>query len=381
MKRVLAITLAIIMCLSLCACSTEMNDAGFVTNLTKGLEARWKISDSSTTFTSLDAYMEHLYKCVDAELSMLGAYSDYTFVDENLAALAEQYFVALESQREGIQYYESDYNKYEELFTTKGYNKRAELIYLISKEYNLQVSKNNFSTLSDFIVLGEKVNAIEDILSQDLLLEFTGMYYELVIENTTKYDLSGAQLNFTLNDDAGVGIYTVSTYVDTWTAGSKINASVYPNEHDFASVEMSIYINSGRIGTNPVPIEHVNNLIIDIVAPDLPMELSCGLLGKVFSTVIINSFDYEVDYWPDGTASANLFFSGTKTFDKDGENGSNPSGFSYKLYDVDNVVVRSGIVYVYDLAVGESFKNADGYTGDLEPGTYRLVLADDLNQL
>ena len=60
MKRFLSIVLVIIMCVSLCACSTEMNDAGFITNLTKGLEARWKLSSRSTTATTATAYKEHL---------------------------------------------------------------------------------------------------------------------------------------------------------------------------------------------------------------------------------------------------------------------------------------------------------------------------------
>lgn len=376
MKRIIALLLAFIMCTSLCACGTEMNDAGFISNLTSALEARWKLASASTTTANETAYKEELTKFVDAELSKLGNYSEYTFTDKNLASLAEQYYAALESQREAIQYYSVDNALYQQLFTANGYNKRAEIIYLINNDYSLQVNSKYTSTMNDFLALGEKIHAIENLLTQELILESTGNEYEIIIENSSKYDLSNAQLNFNFYDDAGCLVNTSSTYLTSWPAGNKTRATVYTADTKFSTAEMNISSFSDSIETKYAPVELVNNMIIEIEPPELPQELSYGYSGRVYSSAIINAFEYETSYWNEGKACVILSFSGTKTFDKGGESASDNTSFRYKLYDDDNVVVSSGSVYVDPLTVGESFKGASTYTSELSPGTYRLVIED-----
>ena len=378
MRKFLALFIALVMCASLCACSSEtieMNDEGFITNLTNALEARWKIS-SEPSATEAAAYREQLTKCVDAELAVLGDYSEYTFTDDNLALLAEEYYAALEAQREGIQYYSVDNTLYQQLFSTKGYNKRAEIIYLLNNEYSMQVNSKYASIMSDFLALGEKLHAIEEILEQNLVLESTGNDYELLIENTSKYDLSNAQLNFNLFDDAGVVVHSTSDYLTSWASGSKVKATVYTGNQDFSSAQLNISFFTDGIETDYVPVEIVNNMVIEIEAPDIPIDLNYGYRGNVWSSITVSSFDYEISYWNEGTAGVNLLFSGNKTFDKEGESASNISIFRYKLYDNNNAVVSSGSIYVDALSTGEVFKGASTYATDIAPGSYRLVVED-----
>ena len=154
MKKILALLLVLSLCFSLCACGeVEKNDAGFVTNLGKALDARWKLSNKESS-TDATTYKQNLTEIVNAELKVLGSYSDYTFTDTKLTELAQLYFEALNKQLEGIPYYGVDDTAYYKIFTSQGYNQRAKVMYEINNMYGLKVADNNTSTLTDFLVLG-----------------------------------------------------------------------------------------------------------------------------------------------------------------------------------------------------------------------------------
>ena len=68
MKKILALLLVLSLCFSLCACGeVEKNDAGFVTNLGKALDARWKLSNKESS-TDATTYKQNLTEIVNAEL-------------------------------------------------------------------------------------------------------------------------------------------------------------------------------------------------------------------------------------------------------------------------------------------------------------------------
>ncbi|MEF2837887.1 MAG: FxLYD domain-containing protein [Oscillospiraceae bacterium] len=378
MKKIIALLLVFSLCFSLCACGeVEKNDAGFVTNLGKALDARWKLSNKESS-PDATTYKQNLTEIVNAELNVLGSYSDYTFTDSKLAELAQLYFEALNKQLEGIPYYGVDDTAYYKIFTSQGYNQRAKVMYEINSMYGLKVADNNASTLTDFLVLGEKVAAIEAVAAQELVLENTGNQCEIVIENNSKFDLSGTELTFNLLDDADVVVGNSIAYIESWPAGSKYRAEIWTDNKDFTHAEMSMQQYSNSIVTEFVPVEYKNEMIIEIEAPDLPKEVSNGYDNHIQSSCIVNSVRSETNYWNNGTAGVNLYFSGTKTFDEDGDDANGHCIFAYKVLDENGNVVASGTTYIDSLKVNDTFKDAMAYADGLAPGNYRIVIENDM---
>ena len=378
MKKILALLLVLSLRFSLCACGeVEKNDAGFVTNLGKALDARWKLSNKESS-TDVTTYKQNLTEIVNAELKVIGSYSDYTFTDSKLAELAQLYFEALNKQLEGIPYYGVDDTSYYKIFTSQGYNQRAKVMYEINSMYGLKVADNNASTLTDFLVLGEKVAAIEAVAAQELVLESVGNQCEIVIENNSKFDLSGMELTFKLLDDADIVVGNSIAYIESWPAGSKYRAEIWTDNKDFTHAEMSMQQYSNSIITEFVPVEYKNEMIIEIEAPDLPKEVSNGYDNHIQSSCIVNSVRCETNYWNNGTAGVNLYFSGTKTFDKEGDDANGHCSFAYKILDENGNVVASGSTYIDSLKGNDTFKDAMAYADGLAPGNYRIVIENDM---
>ena len=243
MKKIAYILLILAMCISLCACGqVEKNDEGFLNNLGKALEASWKDSEKDSSGDVV--YKEHLRGLVNTELEILGSYEDYTFEDERLSELARQYFEALDRQLEGLVYYDADHMQYSRIYTGQGYNQKVKALYYIENEYGLNVSDKHYRTLKDHVASGERLIEIAKILDQPLNLEDTGRNCEIVLENTTKYDLDNVRLVFNLLDDAGVVVSNNTDYVESWPAGTKYRATLYKNDADFTTVEMCLEHNT-----------------------------------------------------------------------------------------------------------------------------------------
>lgn len=376
MRKISCLLLSLVICISLCACgNAEKNDEGFLNNLGKALEASWKISEKSSSGDVV--YKEHLRNLVNIELEKLGSYDDYTFQDERLGELARQYFEALDCQLEGLVYYDADHSQYSRIYTGRGYNQKVKALYYIQNEYGLEVSEKNSRTLKDHVASGERLIAVAGILDQPLKLEDMGRECEIILENTTQYDLNNVRLVFNMLDDAGVIVSNTSDYVENWPAGTKYRTSVYKNDVEFSTVEMCIEHNSNYSITEFVPVEYINNMIIEITPPDLPAELSYGYRKRTYTTCIVNTFRYDISSWSDGLASLRFYFSGVKTYDKDGDKTNGNCRFAYKLLAEDGSVVGSGTVHQSTIKTGEDFKDVDAYCSNIAPGKYTLILEDE----
>ena len=86
----------------------------------------------------------------------------------------------------------------------------------------------------------------------------------------------------------------------------------------------------------------------------------------------------KTNYWNNGTAGVNLYFSGTKTFDEDGDDANGHCTFAYKVLDENGNVVASGTTYIDSLKVNDTFKDAMAYADGLAPGNYRIVIENDM---
>lgn len=107
----------------------------------------------------------------------------------------------------------------------------------------------------------------------------------------------------------------------------------------------------------------------------LPLELNVkSIFGDTQSTIEIDdvTYNYEKSYTP----QLEITISGEKTY------GTNSSGYDYdiigyKLYDSDEYMVDSGMIYLSKLSAGDKFKDSSIKIYDVIPGmTYVLKLTE-----
>lgn len=67
-RRIIAFSLVLILLFGFSACSSVKDDAAFLKNMQKGLEARWKFSNKmdEKTYASSSDYRNDLLACVNA---------------------------------------------------------------------------------------------------------------------------------------------------------------------------------------------------------------------------------------------------------------------------------------------------------------------------
>ncbi len=379
MKKVFLIfSCLLILALSVVGCGKrEMNDQAYLEDLAKGLMARWDISASGQ-----EESKEYMNSCVDAELNALSPVEDYIFTDERLETLANEYMEALNKQKEGITYYGSDDSTFMKLYKTEGLNARTKVLSQIDDLYGINVADSYKTYKDDMVMIGKKVIAIESLLEQPLELENKGNMYEMVLENTTSYDLSSLQFNYQFLDGDGIVIDNPVTYLDKWAPGAKQKLEPYASSsgEEIDSVKMQIQANEDGIMTEFVPVEYVNNMVVNLEADGLPKEVSYGYNGEPYVSCIINDIAYEINGWYDGKTQLLLTFSGTKTYDKDGDSVSNSLMFTYQIIDDNGATVDSGTAYADAMRTGDTFNNMTTYTSsNIAPGNYKIVIEDYMN--
>lgn len=157
---VLAITLAL--CFALCGCASQQpesnepdyQDAAFLADLAKGLEARWDLNndfaaenpDGLETSESMKSY-------VQAEIDAVGDYANAEFEDPKLREYAVSYINILNECLDAAGSYST--NNIESLTRwTDLYNERTMLLKDIVSEYEVPISSEYQSNLSDIVANG-----------------------------------------------------------------------------------------------------------------------------------------------------------------------------------------------------------------------------------
>lgn len=378
MKRLIALMLALAMAFSFCACGSGKNDEKFMKNIQKGLEARWKANDSSPSqYASPSEEEEYAIKFAQAELNAIGDLSEYTFRVKELADLAEQYVAALNSQVEGARYKSININTYNDLYLQKGYYARAVIICKLVELYGLKVSSNYTARLNEMMFVGNTYSALKAILASKITLEALGSpNYELYIENVSKQNLTQITALLNCYDEKGVLVDNPQVFLNNWASGSKNRETVICIK-EFSRVELALEYNgmTGKITTEYVPVEYINNMTIDIsLTSALPTEISNhSYNGDVSSICVIDDFSYETATWINGKASVLMKIAGVSTY-SDGNNFMQYCNVGWKLYNQDNSVVDSGMFMVNQVSVGERFIDIQNYAKNLSPGSYRLEL-------
>ena len=106
-----------------------------------------------------------------------------------------------------------------------------------------------------------------------------------------------------------------------------------------------------------------------IELPDVPQTISDT--GYYASSCKVTGITYKVS-----GDDVTFYFTGEKTYDKNGNGYSQSCKIGWKLYDEDGYVVDSGTCYTTSIKVGEKFKDAKCNANNvIEQGkTYRLVI-------
>ena len=108
---------------------------------------------------------------------------------------------------------------------------------------------------------------------------------------------------------------------------------------------------------------------VEIELPTLPTVIN--YTGYSASSCKVTNITYRVS-----SDDVYFYFTGEKTYDKNGNNYSNQCYIGWKLYDDEGFVVANGTCYTTSVKVGEKFKNEDATAYNvIEQGkTYRLEI-------
>ena len=212
-------------------------DEDFITDLAKGLEARWSLSDSGD-YEYVEGTQEHrdfYSSLLKAELNILSNknYENATFKDSKIKEKAISYLNCLHDQEDALTYVIVDYDKYGELWDD-AYNKRTQLITDFARNYGLTVSDKYKTTLSDMItnasVVDEKQHqeealqklvdsiSFERIENED---DSDWVTYQAIVENTMDYEIVDLSLDVNLIDKDGVNVYTEYVSLNNIASGEK----------------------------------------------------------------------------------------------------------------------------------------------------------------
>lgn len=368
-------------------CSGPKNDEGFLKNLGSGLNSRWKISNAndSKEYTSNEEYRNDIEKCINAELDAIGDLSEYEFTDANLKEQATEYYAALQNQLAGIKYYGNNDEQYWALFES-GRQERAHILYLLDRDYEIPVPKNQQETLNDMVLEGQSLEELyvgldqyEESLSGMTLEKTSSSMYTGTITNLSNIIPDFVEIDLTGYDENGQIIDTAMTQINNWQTGNTQAVEFWTNNANFASATASInfWYNNDMRQTDEIQIEVIDNMQINIAMPKFPVESKHITYDNTVRTrCLVTDASYTVKNWINGKAeSIELQLSGEKIFDIEDDELSRACQIGWKLYDNTNAVVDSGTLYTVDLKVGERFLNSSSYiTASLDPGDYRLEI-------
>lgn len=253
-RRALAVaTLLASLMLILTACGGEKKkaevkyyDKDFYTALSKGLEARWDLTDKT------DGKEEDLTKSdyeawIKAEQKSISGYKNKKYKDSKLQELVVKYTNDLKEQKKALSYWGSDDSTEK---WNSAYDERTKTINELNKLHKIKVSAKYKEDLAELLGNAKSVNDKEaqqnaiDQLTKSIKFtqssnEDGWITYEAIVENTTKYDISDYYANVKLIDEQGVAVETQSIDATDWSSKSKSKFS-FETDQKFSKYEITV---------------------------------------------------------------------------------------------------------------------------------------------
>lgn len=196
----------------------------FLADLQTGLKERWALAGEDTSVMSNEKTIEYYTSLVNAELNHIGMYASLALDDETLTAYAGTYISALNNQLVGIEeFFSKDTSSYYRYWQEEGYNRRAQILFLINREYGLDAladsaqfkSMVNTGEHINLFVMAERSLAPQLLTGSFALKDATAKRVELnrfTLENTSGCTLESVTLKLHLYDAAGKEITVAQLY-------------------------------------------------------------------------------------------------------------------------------------------------------------------------
>lgn len=218
--------------------SPEYQDAAFLSDLGKGLDARWELIDKVTEDSpDEELTSENMTAYVQAELDAVDKYSNAAFEDSDLRELAISYINVLHDSLEVAETYSVNSNV---SLTEWGsvYEERTVLLKDIASNYDIKVSSEHESDLNQLVSEGAAVQQTADIeaalqsIADTMQFSFVDDGYGSItgtatVTNNTGTNFASVQFDVQLYDEGGVRTDTEYAYVDNWNDGETVNLDVY----------------------------------------------------------------------------------------------------------------------------------------------------------
>jgi len=159
---------------------------------------------------------------------------------------------------------------------------------------------------------------------------------------------------------ASINIYDCEIDEGT-TASGKIYFTVYNTT--YFSFEETVLTITDNLPTKQTVVK----------LPELPKEINTySYNGHIEATIKITDITYEIKQ-----NNIYFYFTGEKTYDKEGQFNSSYCYVGWKLYDSDGYVVKSGTLMTDKLYTNEKFRDKKEYAFDcISPGkSYFLIIS------
>lgn len=248
MKKIILLLSAIILSLSMVACSsTGGNDKGkdkaFIKDAKKSFNARaLYVADAESGKVTLNEN-EYFKEAVLKEKQILEKYKDAEFDNPELGKLAKDYLDGLNKQEESLKYYSSDIEKYEKLWT-EGYDIRSTTLTTLVDKFGLELDEKSFEELKNNAQVVKEKNdvkakidtMVKGIKFEKVKQEYDWKDYEAIVENTSGVDLESFYLDIKLLDKDGVVVESNTASADNWNKGEKVKLT-FMTDKNFEKIE------------------------------------------------------------------------------------------------------------------------------------------------
>ena len=228
----------------------------FLADLQAGLKERWALAGEDTSVMSNEKTVAYYTALVNAELNRIGMYASLTLDDEQLTAYAGTYISALNNQLVGIEeFFSKDLDRYYRYWQEEGYNRRAQILFLLNREYGLSELAGS-APFKDMVNTGEHINLFV-MAERSLAPQILSGSFKLInanqkrvtmnpftLTNTSGCTLESVTLKMHLYDAAGAEVSVLQLYYgDNLLPGAKLKTAGKRIDTPFARYAIECLIN------------------------------------------------------------------------------------------------------------------------------------------
>ena len=207
-------------------------------------------------------------------------------------------------------------------------------------------------------------------------------YQQILIENTTGYDLGDIEIYFKMYEKDGTVCGSTWTRVNDFEKGKRAAASFWGQgmKPDHVETKVQIEYNDKTLETPYYPLsaegfgDHSLQAVQVVMSPTLPVSVQY-LSGSAKAVYRITSVTPDVRY-SGSDYYMNIILAGVcESCSNDSWGGS----INYRLTNENGSVIASSSVRLPKLKSGETFDYVEIYVSNLEKGIYTLELSDYTN--